>query len=134
MLVTFDVPAPGGERFAPDCLASQVGRETTFSAPCMPEIPATSGVLAKAFVGPGGHSAELTADIPDDSEMACAVIRAAGGYAGRVKVHEDGHVSRLVEIRRRDPAEAARLMREGSRERGIPQDLAEAMIAGMLES
>ena len=33
MLVTFDVPAPDGERFAPDCFASQVGRETTFSAP-----------------------------------------------------------------------------------------------------
>ena len=33
-----------------------------------------------------------------------------------------------IAIRRRDPAEAARLIREGYREHGIPEDLAEAMI------
>jgi len=126
MLVTFDVPAPDGERFAPDCFASQVGRETTFSAPCMPEIPVTSGVLVGAFVCRGGHSAELTSEIPDDCELARAVIDAAGGYTGAVKVYEDGHVSRLIPISRRSHAEAAEklgiagLPEEYLRDLGVP--------------
>lgn len=37
-----------------------------------------------------------------------------------------------IAIRRRDPAEAAQLIRAGYREHGIPEDLAEAMIAETL--
>ena len=40
----------------------------------------------------------------------------------------DGTIAANVRIRRRDPAEAAAMIRAGYRERGIPRELAEAMI------
>lgn len=133
MLVTFDVAPPVGERYAPDAFASRVGQATMFAAPYMLEVPATRGVLAKAFVEPGGCRAELTADIPDDSPVAAEISRQGGGGPGPFRVYDDGVIGVPFEIRRRDPAEAARLIRERYREHGWPEDLAEAMIEETLK-
>lgn len=102
MLVTFNVPAPDGEAFTPDAFAPRVGKPATFSSEHFPELGETAGILAGAFVTPGGDQAELTAELPDDSPMAREIAAQAGGYTGPVKVRRDGHISRLVQIRRRE--------------------------------
>jgi len=50
-----------------------------------------------------------------------------------VLVNGDGTIARRIEIRRRDPAEAAFLIRAGYADAGIPQEIAEAMIEGTLD-
>lgn len=130
MLVTFNLPAPADERYGADAFAPQIGQEILLTVPG----PVTgTGELVKAFVNQGGKSADLAVEVGEDSEIGRAVIDATGGYRGHVHVHGDGHVSQVVEIRRRDLADAARLIREGYRERGIPHELAEAMIAELRE-
>lgn len=133
MLVTFTLPAPADERYGADTFAPQIGREILLTVPGPPPVTGT-GVLAEAHVRHGSGSADLTVDVGDDSDLGRAVIEAAGGYRGHVHVHDDGHVSRVVEIRRRAPEEAASLIREGYRERGVPGGLADAMIAELRES
>lgn len=54
-------------------------------------------------------------------------------HPDRYDLRPDSSIARKVEIRRRDPEEAARLIREGYREHGIPDDIAEAMIEAALE-
>lgn len=44
------------------------------------------------------------------------------------EINPDGVIRASARLRRRDPAEAAELIRAGYREHGIPRELAEAMI------
>jgi len=125
MLVIFTQPAADGERLAPGCLDSAVGREYPLDIEGLPPSP---GVITSATALPGGESVELTLDIADDSPAARALL-VLGRGPGPFGIHPDGTLYRPVEIRRRDPEDAARLIREGYRERGIPEGLAEALIA-----
>jgi hypothetical protein len=125
MLITFTQPAADGERLAPGCLDNVIGREYPLIVDGLPD---TLGTITDAVVLPGGESASLTLEVPDDSEGTQAVSAAGGGGPGPFSVGEDGSVSRSVEIRRRDPAEAAERIRAGYAEAGIPQEIAEAMI------
>jgi hypothetical protein len=127
MKVTFTHPAPDGERFAPGCFGAAVGAEWMLTL-VAPGSPAAHGVLAKAAVLPGGRTAELTVEIRDDSPAAVAISEAGGGSTGPFSIGEDGTVYRPVEVRRRDPAEAAERIRAGYRDAGIPEDVAQAMI------
>jgi hypothetical protein len=91
MIAVFCLPAPDGEMFAADAFASAVGKTMTFKAPFLPEAPSVAAVLASAFVLPGGSSAELTADLPEDCEITRTITAWAGGTVdGPVKIHEDG--------------------------------------------
>jgi hypothetical protein len=129
--ITFSHPAPEGERFAPDCFAAVTGTTVTFGN--FAGVPVTEGILSDAVVLPGGESAEITAEIPDDSPVAQEISRQGGGGPGPFHVYDDGVIGVPFEIRRRDPAEAARLIREGYREHGIPDEIAEAMIEETLK-
>ena len=64
-----------------------------------------------------------------DAELSRDMMRNPGGY----DLRPDGSIARTVEIRRRDPEEAARLIREKYREHGIPDWLAEEMIRETLQ-
>jgi hypothetical protein len=50
-----------------------------------------------------------------------------------ILVNEDGTIAQRLEIRRRDPAEAAVLIRAGYADLGIPREIAEAMIEETLK-
>ena len=128
MRVTFIQPvADGPERLATGALDQAIGREYPLD---IEGQPAAWGVITAAAVLPGGETAELTLDIPDDSPAAC-LLRETGGGPGPYGISEDGTLYRPVEIRRRDPAEAARLLREAYRENGWPEELAEDVIREM---
>lgn len=108
MRVTFTQPAADGERVAPGALDEAAGRRYPLE---IEGHPPAWGVNTAAAVLPGGESAELTVDIPDDSPAA-AVLRETGGGPGPFGIREDGTLYRPVEIRRRTPEDAARWMRE----------------------
>jgi hypothetical protein len=127
MLVTFVLPAPSGVRWPQRDFDLMVGQKI----PIMVPGPVTGiGVLERAVVTDGGAAAEVTPEVPEDSEPGRAVTIAAGGVYGHVRIHEDGTAGPLV-LLRRDPAEAARRIREGFAAKGFPADLADAMIAEM---
>jgi hypothetical protein len=130
VIVTFRIPAPEGDHFAPGCLDSQVG---TWQKVAAPGLQAVRALLVSAMVLPGGEQAELTADIPGDCGTARVVSRAGGGGQGPFIVRDDGTVALAFQIRRRDPAEAAKLMREGLTERGWPAADIDSAVAGMQE-
>jgi hypothetical protein len=71
MLVTFDFPAPAGERFAPDAFTRAVGNAAGFSPGDDLTLP---GILHAAEVKPGGLSAELTVDVPDNCQPSMALL------------------------------------------------------------
>ena len=59
---------------------------------------------------------------------------AINGYpASGLRVYADGVLSYPIEVRRRDPAEAAERMRAGYADAGIPPEIAEAMIEAVQE-
>lgn len=126
MLVTFSVHAPDGERYSQRGFDLMAARKVPLLVPGPPPVTGT-GTLERAVVEPGGESAELTAEVADDSAAGRAVIAAAGGLYGHVRILEDGTAAPLI-FRRRHPAEAARLIREGYAARGWPAELAEAVI------
>jgi hypothetical protein len=131
MLVTFTQPAEDGAILAPPgCLDSAIGRRYPLE---VAGLPLAEGVITDAAVTRSGQAASLTLDIPDGSPAALAVAAAGGGGAGPFGISEDGTVYRPIAIRRRDPEEAARLIREQYRERGWPAELAEAMIEETLK-
>lgn len=126
MLVTFRIPAPEGNRFMPGCLDDQVGTRRQVAAPGLQPVRA---LIVNASVLPGGEHAELTADIPDGSGTARVISRAGGGGDGPFIVRDDGSVAVALQVRRRDPAEAASRIRAGLLDRGWPEGDAGAMAA-----
>ena len=50
-----------------------------------------------------------------------------------VLVNEDGTIAQRIQVRRRDPEEAAQYIRDRYAEAGIPQEIAEAMIEETLK-
>lgn len=65
--------------------------------------------------------------------LAVEVSAEMGANPAAFIVHEDGRLSRRLEIRKRDPAEAAKLIRAGYADAGIPPEIAEAMIEETLK-
>lgn len=74
MLVTFNVPAPDGERFGPDAFSRAVGNAAGFSPDDDLAMP---GMLHAATVRPGGTAAELTVNIPDNCQPSLALVALA---------------------------------------------------------
>lgn len=79
--------------------------------------------------------------IADNTEFTCPAMHGKDGKVirdeppdyGPCPGHPADDGERTIAVRRRDPEEAARLIREGYREHGIPDDLAEAMIEETLK-
>lgn len=130
MRVTFTLPAPADSRYAPG--AFLLGGEIAVTYPGPPPVTGT-GTLLGAHVIDGGCAAELTADVPDHSEIALSLAVRAGRPPGGVRIYPDGKIAETLDIRRRDPAEAAAMIRAGYAKLGIPQEIAEAMIEATLE-
>ena len=102
MRVTFTQPAADGERLAAGCLDSSVGREYPLD---IEGRPTATGIIIRAAVLPGGESAELTLDIPDDSP-AGRLLSDTGGGPGPFGIRADGTLYQPFELRRRTPEEA----------------------------
>lgn len=81
MLVTFDVPAPDGERFAPEAFSRAVGNDAGFWPGSDLALP---GILRAAAVHPGGEAAALTVDIPDNCQVTMALLALAEELTGNL--------------------------------------------------
>jgi hypothetical protein len=123
--VTFTLPAPSGSRYAPE--AFTLGKQVAVTFPGPPPVTG-SGTLLGAVVVDDGRAAELTADVPDRSELGFSLAVRIGRPPGGVLIHLDGRVSETLDIRRRDPRVAAEMIRSGYAGLGIPPEIAEAMI------